>query len=349
MLKYIILAITLMLHTHRVTAQDPIPLPLPSKEDKVQVSNSPNEASTKQIMKKIPIKIGFNRNEDDLYIPLAGAICIFINEETETSCRLNQYNDSISALNAMLSGDIDIIMTNSLLGKYAIDGNKPFGNDNMQLKKIRFIGSFFDAKLSILASRDANIKTLDDLKNTTINIGKQYTNQRLIFDEILKAKQWNIADFQGSAEIDNSEAVKAICDKTVDSIIIVGEDRNKYMKEATRLCEVVIVSLTSNDIDLFTNDSRFLKSTIPGGMYIGAPQNIDTITTKAVLLTTSDISSQQVELLMTTINKNLKKIKLLDESLTSLSIEKILSEGKIAQLHEGVVQFMNKNNLKEVN
>jgi TRAP transporter TAXI family solute receptor len=353
MLKYIILLVTFI--SLEAAAEAPIPLP-PLPNEKENTDNDKNivnkNLSIKKediATKKIPIKIGFNSYENDLYLPLASAICIFINEEKDTSCRLKQYNDSVSALNGMLNGDIDVIITSALIGDYALNGKGSFNKNNMQLQKMRFITSFFDLKLSIVARRDSNIKTLDDMKNASLNIGKKFTNQRIIFDEILKIKKWDIEGLKGLAEIDKADLVKAICNKNVDATFIVEEDKSKYMKEATRLCEVTIIGLTSDDLQLFENGKSILRNTIPGGTYVGSPHKTETIGTKAVMLTTSDISNNQIELLMTIINKNLRKIKLLDENLSTLSIERMISEGKIAQPHGGLIEFMNKNNLKEVN
>jgi TRAP transporter TAXI family solute receptor len=353
MLKYIALLVIFI--SLDALAQDSIEVPpLPdtkeinNKQDKQPIAN--HSVKKEDIAtKKIPIKIGFNSYENDLYLPLASAICIFINEEKDASCRLMQYNDSISALNGMLNGDIDIIITTALIGAHALDENNTVKENKIQLQKIRFISSFFDIKLSIVAGRDSNIKTLDDLKNATLNIGKKFTNQRLLFEEILKVKKWNMEDFKGLAEIDNNDLVKSLCNKDIDATLVLGEDRSKYMKEATRLCEVKVIGLTSDDIKSFENGTSIVDNTIRGGTYIGLPHNIPTVSTKIIMLTTSDIPSQQIELLINIINKNLRKIKLLDENLSNLSIDKMINEGKIAQLHSGVMEFCSKNNLKEVN
>ena len=364
MLKKILILISVITSYNLAMAKDAIPLPpmVDSKQqDSInQIKSSQEDANPeipkgskskkeKSAVKKIPIKIGLSKTEDDMYLSLVSTLCIFINEENDTSCRIKQFNDPIEAMNSMLSGDVDILMTNSILAKYTADGSPPFYDKNMQVKKMRFVASFFDEKLAILANRDLNNQNLDDLKKASINIGKNFTKERLFFNEILRVKNWTIADFKRSAELENSEELKAICDKTIDSTIIIGEDMNQYMKDITRLCEVEIVPITNDVINLFKDDARFLQSKIIGGMYIGIPRDIDTIATKAILITTSDSSSWQIDKLLQIIKDNINKIRLLHQSLKDLKIESIVSEGKIAPLHNGVITFMERNNLKQEN
>jgi TRAP transporter TAXI family solute receptor len=362
MLKKLFL-ISLILFYSPAIATDGIPLPpMPDSKqsdsiEKIKALQSNVDQATKDpvqskkenpSVKKIPLKIGLSKTEDDIYLSLASAICILINEKVNTSCKIKQFNDPVEAMNAMLNGDVDIVMTNTLLGKYAVDGGNGF-DKNIQFKKIKFVAALFDEKLTIISNRDANIKTLDDLQKASINIGQSFTKQRMFFDELLKLKQWNIADIKGATELKDTEQIKAICDKSVNSLIMLGSDNNQYMKDVTRFCEVDIIQFTDDELNLFNDDPRFLRTKIKGGIYLGIPQDVDTIATKAILLTTSDISNTQIENLLQILEKNLKKIKLLHKAFKDLEIKSILSQGKIAPLHDGVVEFMQKNNLKEEN
>lgn len=362
MLKKILILISVISSYNLAIAQDIIPLPpildskqqdsinkIKSSQEEVKVEVAPQSKAKKEhsAVKKIPIKIGLSKTEEDMYLSLVSTLCILINEQNDTSCRVKQFNNPIEAMNGMLSGDVDILMTNSLFAKYTADGNQPFDDKNMQVKKLRFIGSFFDEKLAILANRDLNIQNLDDLKKASINIGKNFTKERMFFDEILRIKNWQVTDFKRSAELETSEELKAICDKTIDSVIIVGEDMNQYMKDITRFCEVGIIPITSDVLNLFKDDPRFLQAKIAGGMYVSISKDIDTVAIRAVLVTTSDVPSWQIEKLFNILKDNFNKIRLLHQSLKDLKIESILSEGKIAPLHDGVIQFMEKNNLKE--
>lgn len=362
MLKKILILISVISSCNLAIAQDIIPLPpivdskqqdsinkIKSSQGEVKTEIAPQKQSKieNKSVKKIPIKIGLSKTEEDIYLSLVSTLCIFINEQDDASCRVKQFNNDIEAMNGMLNGDVDMLMTNSLFAKYTTDGNPPFDDKNMQIKKLRFIGSFFDEKLTILANRDLNIQNLDDLKKTSINIGKDFTKEKIFFDEILKVKNWQISDFKRSVELEKNEELKAICDKTIDSTIIIGEDMNQYMKNITRFCEVSIVPITTDLLNLFKNDSRFLQAKIVGGMYIGIPKDIETIAIRAILVTTSDVPSWQIEKLLKIVKDNSNKIRLLHQSLNDLKIESILSEGRIAPLHDGVIQFMEKNNLKE--
>jgi TRAP transporter TAXI family solute receptor len=347
MLKNFLILISIIILHNNVIAQDQVPLPpIPQTIENNQSKQSSKANQTS--IKKIPIKIGLSKTEDHIYLSLASTICIFVNEQEGLSCSIKQSNNPIEAVNMMLDGDVDIVMTNSLLGKYAVDGSGTF-EKNLQFKKIKFLISLIDEKLTIFANRDVNVKVLDDLKNISINIGQNFTKQSLFFNELLRVKQWNISDFKRTAQLSNGEQIKAICDKTINGLIILGSDAKQDIQDITRFCEVGIIPLSIDELNLFNNDPRFIPAKLKGGIYIGIPRDTDTVAIKNILLTTSDVSSAQIANLLQIIQTNLKKIQLLHPSLKSLTLESMLSEGKIAPLHDGVKQFMQKNNLKEEN
>src|SRR3546814_8592013 len=57
----------------------------------------------------------------------------------------------------------------------------------------------------VLARRDANIKSLDDLKGKRVNIGNPGSGQRDTLEEIMKEKGWDQSVFSLAAELKPAE------------------------------------------------------------------------------------------------------------------------------------------------
>ena len=106
MLKKIIL-ISLIVFYSPAIAKDAIPLPpMPDSKqsdsiEKIKSAQSSVDVATidqvqpkkeHKSVKKIPLKIGLSKTEDDIYLSLASAICIFINEQDNRSCKIKQFN-----------------------------------------------------------------------------------------------------------------------------------------------------------------------------------------------------------------------------------------------------------------
>lgn len=313
-----------------------------TKNPQIAIEEHIKPKVNKKAISGINIKLGVSNSDGDIYSPLASTICIFANEIDSEACRIVRYDNNIDALLGLLNGDIDVLITNSLLSRYVVDGNEPFKN-NMQHQKVRFVAAFSNEQFTIVARRDAKIKQLDDLKGASISISKPHTKTRLFFEELMKVKQWQNGDFKQVIEFSADDQIKAICNGDVQAIPIVGEEKNKYIKKVTRLCEVNVIGLSQEEMNLLSNDAQYVPDIIKGGEYIGVPRSINTISAKTIILTTSDVENDLIEFLMNSISKNLNNIKLLHFALANLTIEKMLNEGRIAPLHDGVNAFVNKN------
>lgn len=296
----------------------------------------------------IKIKIGVNNNDGALYLPLASTMCIFMNEANNEACRIKQYDSFEKLFTALLNGDVDIIITNGVSAKYVFDGNTPF-NNNMQIKKMRFVSSVFNDVLQIVARSDSRIKQLDDIKNSSINISKNYTTTRIFIDNLMKIKGFNTQDFQKVSELDFNDEIKAVCNGDIKVMTVVAQKFNQYLKDVTRTCDVNIIDFPKEDIDLFLVDSEYVYEKIEGGTYIGMPVDVNTIATKVLLVSTSDVQNQTIYYVVDTLLKHLKDIKNLHGSFAQIKPQEILSQGRVLPLHEGVNEFINKNGSAGVN
>jgi TRAP transporter TAXI family solute receptor len=318
-----------------------------------QIEKKPQVSIPKKIISapganNIKVKIGVNASDGALYLPLASTICIFMNEINSDACRIKQYDSSLKLFTGLLNGDIDIIVTNAVSAKYVFDGNTPFEN-NMQNKKMRFISSIFNDVLQIVTRSDSRIKKLDDIKNTSINISKNYTTTRIFMDNLMKIKGLTTQDFQKVSELDLNDEVSALCNGDIKVMTVVAQKFNQYLKDVTRTCEVNIVDFTKEDIELFLVDSQYVNEKIEGGTYIGIPVDVDTVATKALLVSTSDVQNQTIYHIIDILLKHLKDIKNLHGSFAQIKPQEVLSQGRVLPLHEGVDEFINQNGIVGLN
>ena len=197
----------------------------------------------------IKVSIGVVQSEK-IYFPLANGICLFMNSKDHHSCSVKSYNTPVDAITGVLNGDVSFIIVRSPWQKYIMDGNKPFDNNN-QHKKLRFVMSFYNEPLGIVARKNAHIRTLDDMRGKTVNFNPQNTITRITMEEIMKAKGWSEGVFASVMALEPGKQTMPLCNGDVDIMTIIGERANTFLKEVTRLCEVNFIGITSTELESF--------------------------------------------------------------------------------------------------
>src|SRR5208283_4840771 len=91
----------------------------------------------------------------------------------------------------------------------------------------------------------------------------------------------------------SADQSEALCDNRVAAIIFEAGHPDGLTQEATTQCRARLVRVTGSAIDrLLALHSYYTSSLIPGGIYAGNPDDIPTISTLAVLVTSSDQPDQ---------------------------------------------------------
>ena len=109
-----------------------------------------------------------------------------------------------------------------------------------------------------------------------------------------------------------------------------------------------IVRFSQDEIDLFKSDPQYVKEMLEGGLYVGMPTDIETVATKSLLLTTSDVPSDVIYLVVETIFKHLQAIQHLDYAFADITTTEMFNQGRIIQFHDGVIDFIKNNGYASV-
>jgi TRAP transporter TAXI family solute receptor len=294
----------------------------------------------------VKIKIGAVKSEK-IYYPLANSICLFMNSKYKHSCNVIGANNPVDAIISMLNGDTDVVIVRSPWQKQITDGKKPF-NTNNQHKKLRFVTSFYDEPLAIVARKNSHIRTLDDIKGHTVNIGQQNTITRITMEQIMQMKQWSNNVFSNTTELETSKQVTALCNNDIDVMAVIGEYSNEPLKTVTRLCEVSFININTDDVNAFkvtNNDYKSVK--IDGGTYLGVPIDVNTIGIKPIILTTSDVQNAKISRLASTIFDNIEQIKMLHKVFYTMTPEDMISDLQSVALHDGMRQYLQDHNYEK--
>lgn len=277
-----------------------------------------------------------------VYYPAGGAICRLINKERKhlgIRCAVESTPGSIYNLTALNNSEIDFAIVQSDWQEHAYNGTGLFAKQG-KIEDLRFVFSLHNEALTIVVQKKSNIQKLDDLKGMVVNVGPEGSGAKATMEDLMKAKGWTKQDFKSLAEYKPNEQAKALCDGRVDAMVVATGHPSGIIQEVTSLCETRIVEVNDDVVQKFiASNPQLAKTTIPGGMYVGIPNDVLTFGVKATLVSTTNASSDIVYNLTKTIFDNLTAFKTLHPVFQQLDEQKMVTEGKIAPYHDGAQRY----------
>lgn len=283
-----------------------------------------------------------------VYYPAGGAICRMINKDAKTlnlRCGVESTPGSVYNVDGVRTAEFDFAIIQSDWQEHAYDGTGLFQNKG-RFDKMRHVMSLHNEAMTVIVQKHTNINKLDDIKGKIVNMGSEGSGVRATMEDLMKAKGWTKADFKSIAELKTSDQAKALCNGTIDVMILATGHPNGLVQEVTSLCETKMIDLDDDGVRNFLSGNPELSvTTIPGGMYPGIPNDVNTFGVKATLVTTSDESDQVVYNLTKAVFDNLQAFKSLHPVFESLEPVKMATEGRTAPYHNGAQRYYQEKGL----
>lgn len=287
------------------------------------------------------IKLGTGKRLG-FYQPVGDSICRVINKQMKSNilrCYPIKSTGSLENIENLRLAKIDFALVQSDLQDYAFYGTNIFQNKG-EFKNLRFVFSLYIETLVMLVNHDSSIRILDDVLEKNINIGTYGSETREIMDDLFAHKGWNDSNFRNIYKMRLEEEPEALCNRMINVMTLTTGHPSPLIKQTTERCEVRLININDSIINKMVEDNKvYIATTIPGGTYIGNPNDIATFGVKVALLTTSDMSDEIVYKVTKSIFSNLEKFKNLHPVLNNLDVKKMITEGQIAPIHPGAERY----------
>jgi uncharacterized protein len=276
-----------------------------------------------------------------VYFVVGQSICRLVNRDTPKTglkCTAPSTGGSIANINAIKAGDMDMGVAQSDWQYHAYNGTAKFEGDKFD--KERAVFSVHSEPFNVIARNDANIATFDDLKGKRVNVGNPGSGQLATMEVVLAAKGWTMADFALASELKPAEQAAALGDNKVDAIIYTVGNPNGSIQEAVSTVEAHLVPVTGPEIDkLIADNPYYAKAVIPGGMYPGTPDDVETFGVKATFVTSADVPDDVVYEVVKAVFDNFDRFKKLHPAFENLKEEEMIKDGLSAPLHPGAIKY----------
>jgi TRAP transporter TAXI family solute receptor len=278
-----------------------------------------------------------------VYYPSGGAICRLVNagrKEHGIRCSVESTGGSVYNINTMRQGELDFGVVQSDVQFNALNGQGEEFKDQGAFDELRAVFALHPEPFTVMARADANIATFDDLKGKRVNVGNPGSGQRATMEVLMAAKGWTMDDFALASELKSAEQSQALSDNNVDAIVFTVGHPNGSIQEASTTTDATLVAVSGAEVDQLVADNPYYsKATIPGGMYQGSPDDVETFGVRATFVTTADVPEEVVYQVTKAVFENFEEFKKLHPAFATLEKEEIVTGGLSAPLHPGAEKY----------
>ncbi len=277
-----------------------------------------------------------------VYYAAGGAICRLVNKDRAQHgirCSVESTGGSVFNVNTIKAGELDLGFVQSDVQYNGLKGVGQF-KDAGPYEPLRAVFSVHPEPFTVLARKEANVKTFEDFKGKRFNVGNPGSGTRASMEELVDALGWKMSDFGLASELKADEHGPALCDGKIDGFFYAVGHPSANIQDPTTSCGAKLVPLTGPAIDkLLEGKPYYAKATIPGGMYPGNPDPVETYGVLATVVASTNTPADTVYAVVKAVFDNFDDFKKLHPALANLKPEDMIKNGLSAPLHEGALRY----------
>jgi TRAP transporter TAXI family solute receptor len=277
-----------------------------------------------------------------IYHPVGNAICRMFNladEHQKVPCVAVSSEGSIANIRRVESGGSTFGLSQADVAYAAFHGEGPFAAAGPD-PKLRLLIALYPEAFTVVAGADAGIRDFHDLRGKRVGIGQSGGGYTFTRDVILGAYGWTLADLELRPELGPAEENQALCSNQVDAIIFEAGHPNGLTQEATTGCRARLVRVAGPPIDLLlATHPYYIASIIPGGLYAGNSDDVRTIGTPAVLVTSSAQRDVLAYGVVKAVFENFADFRRLHPALSTLDSKDMVPSEAVMDIHPGALKY----------
>jgi uncharacterized protein len=277
-----------------------------------------------------------------VYYAAGGAICRLVNKDRAKHgirCSVESTGGSVFNVNTIKSGELDLGFAQSDVQFNASKGLVAFKDAGAWTDQ-RAVFSVHPEPFTVLARKEANIKSFADFKGKRFNVGNPGSGTRASLEEMLVAMNLKLTDFSLASELKADEHGPALCDGKIDGFFYGVGHPSANIQDPTTSCAAKLVPLTGPAIDKLVADrAYYAKAVIPAGLYPNNPEATNTYGVLATVVSSSKVPAETVYQVVKAVFDNFEEFKKLHPALANLKPENMIKDGLSAPLHDGALKY----------
>lgn len=273
-----------------------------------------------------------------VYFPLAGAISRIAHEKLP-DIKITVESSGASVANAKLiaSGDADLAILQNDIAFYALQGVKPMFDK--PVPNIRAMATLYPEHIQIHARKDANIKSVKDLKGKRVAVGPLGSGTEQNTIQILEVYGMKFEDLGRVERLSAAESADFLKDNRIDAAFYTTGVGASAIVDPALMIETVIVPVDDAHADMLIKKYPFYsKDKVPGGIYKGIDKDVPTVAVLAILVVKAELEEDIVYRITKAIFENIKTIEGAHAKGKEVKLEKAMI-GIPIPFHPGAEKF----------
>ena len=276
-----------------------------------------------------------------VYYAAGGAICRLVNKDRKSHgirCSVESTGGSVFNVNTIKAGELDMGVAQSDVHYNAAKGLAQFKDG--AFKELRAVFALHPEPVTVVARKEANIRSFADFKGKKLNVGNPGSGTRASLDELIGALGWKIGDFALASELKADEHGPALCDGKIDGFFYLVGHPSANIQDPTTTCGAKLVSVTGPAVEKLVKERPYYaRATIPGGLYPGNPQVTETYGVLATFVSSSKVPADTIYAVVKAVFDNFDEFKKLHPALAVLNPQNMVKDGLSAPLHDGAAKY----------
>jgi hypothetical protein len=249
------------------------------------------------------VAIGTGGTAGLFYIVGAGMADVINRHLEGVTARAEVTGASVENVRRVAAGQEQLGFSSSSTLFEASVGKKPF----TAAQPVAAVAYLYPAVLQIASLGNKNIKTMDDLKSATINLGPPGSNSAVLAQRLLAA--YGVFDASRARFLSYAEGTTAMLNGTIDATVALAGAPTAAMIDLATQRDVLFLSVEEKRVANLMKEYPFYQiETIPAGTYRGQNAPLTVINDPAVLFTGKDVDEKLVYDITKTIFNHLDEI-----------------------------------------
>lgn len=271
-----------------------------------------------------------------VYYPVGGATSKIVND-ADVGLRLTveSTGGSVFNISAIEAGQLDLALAQSDVVYQAYNGEEAFEGEPVE--SLRTVMGLHAEPMHLVCDADAGVESFADIEGRRVSIGNTGSGILNTVRTMLDAKGMSEEDFSPEY-LRAAEAPDFLRDGRIDCFFYTVGIGGAAIRDITATADVNIVPLDDDEFQTLIDEfPYFAFADVPAGTYDGQDEDVTLFGVKALFVTSTAMSDEDVNTIVSTILDNLEDFQAIHPALADLTAEDFL-EGLGAPLHDGAEQ-----------
>jgi TRAP transporter TAXI family solute receptor len=272
-----------------------------------------------------------------VYYPMGGGLAEIINNHVEGySATAEVTGASVENMGLIATGDADLAFALADTVQQAYQGTARF--EGQQLPMIRGLASVYANMVQIVALESSGITSLEDLRGKRVSVGAPGSGTEVNAMAILEANGITYDDID-EQRLNFNETADALANGDIDAgFWSVGAPTSSILNLATTN-DIVILELTEEQFAAAqAADPTFARTTLPGGTYEDAAEDIAVLGVPNVLVVSSEMPDDLAYALTKAMFDNIADLQAVHPAANETTVEFTMTATPVP-LHPGAIRY----------